>query len=570
MKKIFLTAALCLTASLVGCFGDSVDASNLENSDQSLNTETSASSDIGESESSQEITPSSQTSSGDQPVSSEESSVSETNSSSSDGDTESSADTPSSTEQHLSSDDVQSSSDEVESSSEASSGNETASFDGWVLTNAKDFSQMSGIQVETDGNVGFFNGGDWLAYEGYDFGTGAKSFKLGVAGTTAGGTIEVRLGSATGTLIGSLVFVPTTQWYDFTEQTAGITETSGVHNLYLVAVGGEGICNINTLQLSTDEAPTAPLAPSELQLNVLGENVINASWTDNSDNETGFNIYWSRDEGRPAVPNETVGADVTSFELTDLRSGTDFNVWITAANGTLVSEAATASAKTDGTPPVGEAIKVMSLNIWGHKVMSWAGPNFANLIKDEAVDIVGIQEGVEDWNLTTDMPTNYSRVSSIMASLGGCYENRYQIIINTCNGLQFNSNYRWDMTDGANATRTGETAIVSKNGFEFAFVNIHWEAFSSTVRDDNTAETAAEVNKHSIPVVTVGDFNDGSGVQVGNFINQSGSTLIHTVGLDYITAKGFSGTGYLIPNSPDNRGSTNPSDHPSIAATLTP
>jgi arabinoxylan arabinofuranohydrolase len=67
---------------------------------------------------------------------------------------------------------------------------------------------QSGIETETCSEGGMdvtsISSGDWIKVRGVDFGAaGAKTFSARVASPAAGGAIELRLGSATGTLVGT-------------------------------------------------------------------------------------------------------------------------------------------------------------------------------------------------------------------------------------------------------------------------------------------------------------------------------------------------------------------------------
>eukprot|EP00122_Pirum_gemmata_P005358 Pgem_evm1s4878 len=149
------------------------------------------------------------------------------------------------------------------------------------------------------------------------------------------------------------------------------------------------------------------------------------------------------------------------------------------------------------------------------------------------------------------MPTDYSRAERIYNALNSIDNNCWEwkpyssILVKTCSGLQYNSVSRFDLTDGPQATRTGEEAIITSNGRQFAFVNIHWDHQSWNVRNANAQETANQVNANGLPTVTVGDFNtDCYGDQVGSLIRISDSTLVHSHYIDCILASGgFQSTG---------------------------
>jgi hypothetical protein len=76
-----------------------------------------------------------------------------------------------------------------------------------------------------------------------------------------------------------------------------------------------------------------------------------------------------------------------------------------------------------GGPKAGSVtLRVMSLNVFGHATMPAAAPVYAALIESQDVDIIGIQEGVQDWLLEEPLPTDYSRSEALEAALGECYQ----------------------------------------------------------------------------------------------------------------------------------------------------
>ena len=56
-----------------------------------------------------------------------------------------------------------------------------------------------------------------------------------------GKRIEIRVGGVSGTLLVTLVTDGTGSWSDFETQTASISRTSGVKDVYLVFKGGSGV-----------------------------------------------------------------------------------------------------------------------------------------------------------------------------------------------------------------------------------------------------------------------------------------------------------------------------------------
>lgn len=102
----------------------------------------------------------------------------------------------------------------------------------------------SGIETEANGEggvaVSHLENGDLIQVKAVDFGTGAASFEARVASATEGGTIELRLDSAAGPLIGSCSVAGTGDWRAWTNSRCAVSAASGLHDLFLVFTGGGG------------------------------------------------------------------------------------------------------------------------------------------------------------------------------------------------------------------------------------------------------------------------------------------------------------------------------------------
>ncbi len=126
------------------------------------------------------------------------------------------------------------------------------------------------------------------------------------------------------------------------------------------------------------------------------------------------------------------------------------------------------------------------------------------------------------------------------------------------------SHERFDLTDGPNATRTGEVAVIRKRGRDFAFIDVHWDHQSELARTANANETAAEANLHvAMPTVVPGDFNTGcQEAAVNSMAGQASMSLIVSAGIDCIFARDLTGQGSVLGEE------TSPSDHPIPIAEL--
>ena len=89
--------------------------------------------------------------------------------------------------------------------------------------------------------ITYIDNNSWVAFQNFDFGAGATYFWIEGASPNAGGTIELRTGSESGPLFGS-VRVTNTGGFEAYQQfgTALTPSITGVSNLYLKFVGGGG------------------------------------------------------------------------------------------------------------------------------------------------------------------------------------------------------------------------------------------------------------------------------------------------------------------------------------------
>ncbi len=128
---------------------------------------------------------------------------------------------------------------------------------------------QQGTQTENNGtDVGFIEGGDALWYSGIVM-DGESTLTFHYAKGVDGGTIEVRLDSTTGTLLGTFTPASTGSWTTWQDGKVALSAATGSHTLYLVAAGSTaGILNLDWIELSASSASTtsAPL----FHLNHLG------------------------------------------------------------------------------------------------------------------------------------------------------------------------------------------------------------------------------------------------------------------------------------------------------------
>ena len=115
---------------------------------------------------------------------------------------------------------------------------------------AENYTTKSGIETEdcSEGgkDVAYIENDDYIGFKNVDFGEGAENIDFRVGSNGGDNSIEVRLGSPDGKLIGTLNVSGTGGWQTWETQKCSIDKTSGVNDVYLVFKGGEGyLFNLN-------------------------------------------------------------------------------------------------------------------------------------------------------------------------------------------------------------------------------------------------------------------------------------------------------------------------------------
>jgi len=101
-----------------------------------------------------------------------------------------------------------------------------------------------GLKTRQNSKVGVYvtdvDNGDYIKVQGVDFRKGAKSFEASVASASAGGKIEIRIDSETGTLLGVCPVKNTGGWQKWSLQSCKVKKVKGVHDLFFVFKGAPG------------------------------------------------------------------------------------------------------------------------------------------------------------------------------------------------------------------------------------------------------------------------------------------------------------------------------------------
>ena len=124
---------------------------------------------------------------------------------------------------------------------------------------AENFDYQSGIQTEecSEGgsDVAYIENGDYIGFKDVDFANGeADSINFRIGSNGASASLEVRIDSPDGKIIGSMDVASTGGWQKWATQKCSIQQTKGVHDLYFVFKGGDGyLYNLNWWRLNMPE-----------------------------------------------------------------------------------------------------------------------------------------------------------------------------------------------------------------------------------------------------------------------------------------------------------------------------
>ncbi|HVO74055.1 MAG TPA: carbohydrate-binding protein [Ignavibacteriaceae bacterium] len=125
--------------------------------------------------------------------------------------------------------------------------NPVSNLNPFIRNEAETIAWESGIETEklsNGGGVDVYSIGnnDYIKIRSVDFGdNGAGAFTASISSATIGGSIELRLNSRIGSLIGTLPVNYTAGWDNWREETTNISGAAGVNDLYLVFKGSPGV-----------------------------------------------------------------------------------------------------------------------------------------------------------------------------------------------------------------------------------------------------------------------------------------------------------------------------------------
>ena len=126
-------------------------------------------------------------------------------------------------------------------------------------------------------DVGFFDAGAWFCFDAVDL-TNVTGLDLRIAAANTGGVFTARLDSSAGAELGRYTVATSTGgWGTWQTRSMPITATSGVHTLCLRGETNAGICNVDSITLTSTTPPplttagaTTPFISFEAEKGAVG------------------------------------------------------------------------------------------------------------------------------------------------------------------------------------------------------------------------------------------------------------------------------------------------------------
>ncbi|GHJ14191.1 MULTISPECIES: ThuA domain-containing protein [unclassified Micromonospora] len=254
---------------------------------------------------------------------------------------------------------------------------------GTTTVQAEAFSSASGVSAFAKAGanggqtLGYVDPGDWAAYQNLDL-TGVTSLRARVVSGGPGGTIGVRTGSPTGTLLGQVAVPNTGSWTTFADVTTALSGVpSGTQTVYLTFTGsGSGLFDVDdfTLVRGGGTAGTGPVK------GLAGKclDVRNAATADGTQIQL-YTCNGSTAQTWTVTPNGPVKALGKCLDVSGGGSADGTKIQLYTCNG---SGAQNWSAQADGTvrnPQSGKCLDVSGNNSAdGTPVHLWTCTGAAN------------------------------------------------------------------------------------------------------------------------------------------------------------------------------------------------
>jgi len=281
-----------------------------------------------------------------------------------------------------------------------------AEKDAFTTIEAEDYDSMQSTTIENIGvGIGYIESGDSVMFGNVNFGSGANSFKATVAnGNTTATNIEIRTGSASGTLAGTLTVPGTGDWNTYEELSTSVSGLSGSKDLYFKF---SGPVNFDNFIFSKGSVATNPPATNPPVTNNIGGKLGDLN-EDGSINSTDYAMMKrhildiSKLSGQP-LANADVDASgkVDSTDYALMKRHILGIITVFPGQGSQPSSSPSPSVQPSGKPiPAGKGISALASakgKIFGTCVNSqWfsnqTGSTYDNILKGEFAMVVAENE----------------------------------------------------------------------------------------------------------------------------------------------------------------------------------
>ncbi|ONI80762.1 glycosyl hydrolase [Saccharothrix sp. ALI-22-I] len=232
---------------------------------------------------------------------------------------------------------------------------------------AEHYSTQSGTALydkaaaEGGRTVGDIQNGDWIAFDPYALGSSTR-FTARVSSAGSGGTLSVRAGSPTGTVLGTVTVPVTGGWDTFTDVSTNLSNVpAGTFTLYLTFAGDTGTLfdlDAYTFGASTGTRTGPIVGVASKCVDVSGGSTADGTkiqlWTCNAGANQRWTVNGSTLRALDKCMDAAGTADGALVRLWTCNGGGAQN-WTAGANGSLVNQQsgkcldANGASSTDGT-----------------------------------------------------------------------------------------------------------------------------------------------------------------------------------------------------------------------------
>ncbi len=232
------------------------------------------------------------------------------------------------------------------------------------------------------------NGGSWIRLSNVDFGSGALTFKTSAASLNGNNKVEIRSGSATGTLAGTCNLASTGSWNSYTESECSLSGLSGVVNeLYINFTGSDSTAGL--IWWSFSSSPPIPQGPYD-SLNVA--KIPGTIEMENYDVGGEGKAYHDLDAANQGNTYRTDAVDITGSDSTGYQIG-----WTSAGEWTEYTVNVDSTAAYD----------------WEARVSAGLdGASFRLLIDSTEVTQTVSVPNTSDWNTYTTVTGSIEQIAA--------------------------------------------------------------------------------------------------------------------------------------------------------------